>query len=204
MQVGRRGGGGGLREASTHAGRCAQAAGVCAGRAASLGSGHKNPVGRSRIIGPRRAEVCGAAGGAQLRPSPHSITARGGEHEQEAPQSAGRMMRHGSRVAASRLGTGRPLLLLLLPLLPLLLPPPLLLLLMLLLLYYRCCYKYYSTTATTATTATVATVATAATAATTIACTTTTQSAHARVGSCALLGEVVCQPCQREGTVSAH
>eukprot|EP00966_Prymnesium_polylepis_P254009 5869873-Prymnesium_polylepis.1 len=36
MRGGGRGGRGGLREASTHAGRCAQAAGVCAVRAASL------------------------------------------------------------------------------------------------------------------------------------------------------------------------
>ena len=47
---------------------------VCAGKWQPL-SGHKNPVGKSRIIGPRRADVRGgqtrgAAGSAQLGPMP--------------------------------------------------------------------------------------------------------------------------------------
>ena len=64
---------------------------ACAGKWQPL-SGHKNPVGKSRIIGPRRADMRGgqtrgAAGSAQLGPSPHSITATGGaDHKVAASQ----------------------------------------------------------------------------------------------------------------------
>ena len=86
---------------------------ACAGKWQPL-SGHKNPVGKSRIIGPRRADVRGgqtrgAAGSAQLGRSPHSITAVGSaDHEVAATQRGAAGRRWREHVAASGRSALRP------------------------------------------------------------------------------------------------